>query len=455
MSRNKLLNTSTFRQALAYMALFALSVLALLSFLYWHTASFIDQQTDKTIIAEIRGLDEQFRRTGLIGLIHLVRDRSRHQRLGLYHLRDKDGRNLGGNLDVWPAEKPDKAGWVNFIFDMRLGKKTDPRHARARLIVLPAGYQILVGHDIQSRFELEQRLRSSLVWAVVLTLVFGLTGGLLLSRSWLARVEAINQTSAEIMAGDMDRRVPLAGKDDELDMVARKLNAMLDRIQDLMESLHQVTDNIAHNLRSPLNRMRGNFEVLLLEDRSLDEYRHAIGQGIEETDELLNIFDALLSIAKAESGNTSDNLETTDLGELASEIAEFYRPVIEERNFVFKQKIASGVEVLGNPQLLSQALANLLENALKHVSAPGNIGIEITMCEGRAEAIIVDNGPGIPEHECENVLKRFYRLEHSRQSPGNGLGLSLVAAVAHIHGAEFSLLDAGPGLKAVLRFPLL
>ncbi len=435
------------------MALFALSVLVLLGFLYWHTAGFIDQQTDKTITAEIRGLDEQFRRTGLVGLIHLVRNRSRHQRLGLYHLRDKDGRNLGGNLDVWPPEQPDKNGWIDFIFNKRLGEKIDPRHGRARLITLPVGYQILVGHDIQSRFELEQRLRSSLVWAVVLTLVFGLIGGLLISRSWLARVEAINQTSAEIMAGDMDRRVPLAGKDDELDMLARKFNAMLDRIQELMKSLHQVSDNIAHDLRSPLNRMRGNFEVILLEERSSQEYRQAIEQGVKETDELLKIFDALLSIAEAESGNASDDLETIDLSELAGEIAEFYRPVMEESGFEFEQKIASGVEIMANPQLLSQALANLLENALKYSSPPGKIGIEVDLHEGKAEAVIYDNGPGIPEHERENVLKRFYRLDHSRQSPGNGLGLSLVAAVAHIHGADFSLLDARPGLKAVLRFP--
>jgi len=169
-NRNNLLNTSTFRQALAYMALFAVSVLALLSFLYWHTAGFIDQQTDQTITAEIRGLDEQYRRTGLTGLVLLVRERSRRQRLGLYQVRGADGRNLGGNLDVWPSQKPDSDGWVNFVYDVRLGQNIKPQQARARLIVLPAGHNLLVGRDIQARFELEQRLRSSLVWAALLTL---------------------------------------------------------------------------------------------------------------------------------------------------------------------------------------------------------------------------------------------------------------------------------------------
>lgn len=451
-----IVHTSAFRQSLAYLVLFALSISVLLGFLYWNTLGFLADQTDKSIEREIVGLDEQFRRTGLrIGrqeLSVVIRDRSHRQRLGLYQLRGSDGQMLGGNLKQNPLAKADKGGWISFDYYVYTGSGRQLHQARGRVVKLPLGHTLLVGRDTQGLYELEQRLQASLIWVIGFTLLLGLGGGVLISQSWLKRVDSINQISREIMAGNLSLRIPVTSRGDELDLLARNLNRMLNRIEDLLESLRQVTDNVAHDLRTPLNRLRSRLEVALIEDRGSTEYRNVIELAVTEADELLHTFNAMLTIAEAEAGRDGPGDGVHDLGGLAEHVAELYAPLADQEGLELTTHLEEGVEIHGNAHLLSQMAANLVDNAIKYTKAPGVVSIYVHQKRGVPEFIVLDSGPGIPDAQKKNVLKRFYRLDESRQSPGNGLGLSLVATVARIHNATLSLENADPGLCVRLTF---
>ena len=448
----RLLRTTTFRLAAIYLILFGVSVMALLAFIYWNTAGLSTAQTDATIEAEITGLAEQYRDNGLIGLTQIVRERSQNQRQSLYLLADRNRFPLTGNIDSWPETETDPDGWLEFPYSRPVGGEIETHRARARHLALPGGFQLLVGRDIQERLELERVMRGSLAWALALTLGFGLAGGIFMSRNMLRRVELINRTSREIIAGRLSERVPVTGADDELDQLAGNLNAMLEQIEGLVTGMRQVTDNIAHDLRSPLNRLRSRLEVTLLEDGNLDSYREALRQTVEEADQLLTTFNALLSIAQAESGQAITDLDQIDLGQVAANAAELYEPVAEEKGLAFVSEIAADLGIRGNEPLLSQAIANLLDNAIKYTPSGGAVTVSASLADGWCELAIADTGPGIPEADRARVRDRFVRLEASRTSPGTGLGLSLVQAVARLHGAEMQLLDNRPGLRVVLRF---
>lgn len=448
----RLLRTSTFRLALVYLALFAFSVVALLGFVYWTTAGFVAGQTDETIRAEVIGLAEHYREAGLIGLVEAVRERSRDQRQSLYLLTDPGRRPLAGNLDGWPPAPTDAEGWIDFLA-YRAGAREKPRHAHALHLVLPGGFQLLVGRDIEARHELEDRLSESLIWVVGLTLGLGLVGGVVMSRNMMRRIEAINRTSRDIMAGDLGRRIALKGSDDELDRLAESLNAMLNEIERLMAGMRQVTDNIAHDLRSPLTRLRNRLEVTLMEAPSEEGYRRAIEATITEAETLLATFSALLGIAEAESGGPRERFETLDLGPLLGDVAELYRPAAEDKGLTLGCRADEGLTVAGDRHLLSQALANLVDNAVKYTPAGGAVTLTAKRHDGAAEIVVADSGPGIPAADRVRVFDRFVRLEASRNSPGSGLGLSLVAAVARLHGADVRLEDGAPGLRVRLAFP--
>jgi len=450
---SRLLRTSTFRLALGYLVLFGLSVVALLGFIYWNTTGFIAQQTDETIEAEITGLAEQYRRTGLAGLRTVIRERSRDQRQSLYLFTDPDRRSIAGNLDSWPTAQAGPGGWLDFTYERPVGGRVETRHARARHLLLRGGFELLVGRDVQERHALQQRLRDSLIWVVALTIGLGLVGGVVMSRSWLRRIDGINRTSRDIMAGDLGRRVPVSGSNDELDRLAQNLNAMLDEIERLMAGMRQVTDNIAHDLRSPLTRLRSRLDVTLLEPPSMEAYRAAMERTIEDAEDLLHTFTALLGIAQAESGAKPEDMADLDLGALARDVGELYEPVAEEKGLWLTLVCVDGLTVKGNRHLLSQALANLVDNAIKYTPGSGAVIVTAREANGAIEVAVADTGPGIPEGERERVLDRFVRLESSRRSPGSGLGLSLVAAVARLHGADLALEDNRPGLRAVMRFP--
>ena len=452
MNQIKLLRSTTFRFAIIYLILFGLSVMALLSFFYWTTAGISTSQTDDTIQAEITGLAEQYRANGLVGLTRIVRERSQNQRQSLYLLTDPTRRQIAGNIDAWPDTATGAEGWLEFPYQRPVGGQIETHQARARHFLLAGGFQLLVGRDVQPRVELEQVMRGSLAWSLALTLGLGLIGGVLMSRNMLRRIEAINRTSREIMAGALSERVPLSGSGDELDQLAQNLNAMLAQIERLVTGMRQVTDNIAHDLRSPLNRLRSRLEVTLLAPPDEAAYRQALEETIDESERLLGTFNALLNIAQAESGQAFTDIKPIDLGAIAATAAELYEPLAEEKGLAFVADTDAGLTIDGNEHLLSQAIANMLDNAIKYTPAGGAVTISARWVGGDFELAIADTGAGIPADQRDKVLDRFVRLEQSRSSPGSGLGLSLVQAVAQLHQAELALVDNSPGLRVVLKF---
>lgn len=456
-----LLKTSTFRLAVLYLGLFAASAIMLLAYVYWNTAGFLVRQTDEAVQAEITGLAEQYAQGGLPLLVHTVIQRSRDPGQSLYLVLDPAGRVLAGNLDVRPSVAPGADGWMDFIYSRRALEGVEMKAARARAFYLPEGFYLLVGRDVQERREIESLITSALVWAIVLTLGLGLVGGLFMSRNMLARVDEINKSSQDIMEGDLSRRLPIAGTGDELDQLGRNLNAMLDQIEKLMTGMRQVTDNVAHDLRSPLNRMRNRLEVTLLNESSQEEYRQVLERTIAEADHLLTTFNALLMIARAEAGSLRESMTSVDPATIVRDVAELYEPVAEESGLAIRVKVQDGLQVRGNRELLSQVLTNLIDNAIKHGKPVAETEgaepiIEISAMPdsgGRIQLSVADHGQGIPQHEHARVLERFVRLEASRNTPGSGLGLSLASAVARLHGGRVDFDDNKPGLKVTLSLP--
>ncbi|MBO6787089.1 MAG: HAMP domain-containing protein [Rhodospirillales bacterium] len=448
----RLIRTSWFRMAIGYAVLSIALVTMLFSLLYWNTAVFVAEQTEETIEAEITGLAEHYRQAGLFGLTEVIQERAQGQRLSLYLLTDPNRRPIAGNLNSWPAATQ-PGEWIDFDYQRPVGSRMVEHRAHAQHLVLPGGFHLLVGYDVQDQVRLEQRMRQSMIWIGALALVLGLGGGLLIARHWLSRVDSVNKTAGEIMDGDMSRRVPVSGTDDELDRLARNLNDMLDRIEALMTGLRQVTDNIAHDLRSPLNRLRARLEVTLMSEQDKEVYRDALNETMAETDELLKTFNALLLIGEAESGLDRSKLETVDLTARIADAVELYEPAAEEAGLVLEADIAWDIVVRGNPNLISQAVVNLLDNALKYTPKGGTVHVRAGKTGDQPFIEVTDSGPGIPEAERARVLNRFVRLESSRSTPGSGLGLSLVAAVAKLHGAKLTLGDNAPGLQVRLEFP--
>lgn len=448
----RLIRTSWFRMAAGYAVLMLVSVSVLFGLLYWNTAVFVHEQTEETIEVEISGLAEHYRQAGLVGLREVIDERSQGQRLSLYLLTDPARRVIAGNLNAWPvATVP--GDWIDFDYRRPVGERIVEHRAHARHLVLPGGYQLLVGYDIQDQVRLERRMRTSMIWIGALALLLGLGSGLVMARRWLSRIDTVNKTAGDIMQGDMSRRVPIRGTDDELDRLARSLNDMLDRIEALMAGLRQVTDNIAHDLRSPLNRLRSRLEVTLMDDPGKDEYRIALKNTMQEADHLLNTFNALLLIGEAESGLDRSRLERVDFSHRLRDLIELYEPAAEEAGLAFSAEVEDDLFVRGHPDLISQAVVNLLDNGLKYTPAGGALRIAAFSNSDNDVCVeVCDSGPGIPEADRDRVLDRFVRLESSRSSPGSGLGLSLVSAVLQLHQGEIILDDNDPGLIVRLVF---
>ena len=448
------LRTTTFRLTLIYFGLFGVSAVVLVGFLYWSTAGFMARQTDEAIEAEIRGLAEQYSQFGTIGLVRALNRRTSQARAsrGLYLLTDASLRPLAGNLSAWPREDPRPDGWITFELEY-----ADRRGAvdlgRARIFELTGGLRLLVGRDIRERLEIDARFRESIGWGIALALVLSIAGGVLISRPMLRRIDAINLTSREIMAGALDRRIPVRGTSDEFDRLAANLNEMLDRIAQLVASVREVSDNIAHDLRSPLARLRSRLELTLADEGDAEAYRRAIGRTIEEADALLKTFNSLLRIARLEAGVETGQIETFDLDGLIGDVAELYAPLAEERGVALDTGPGGAGRIRGDRDLLFQALANLLDNAIKFSPEGGTVAIAARGRGDGVEIAVADGGPGIPDALKERVTERFFRVEASRNAPGAGLGLSLVAAVAERHGGGLELGDNEPGLRVALTLP--
>ena len=436
------------------MLLFAFSVTALLGFTYWNTRRTLDAQTDQIIEAEITGLDEEYRHFGLQGVAEAVRSRSLHMGQALYILSDGLHHIVAGNLEFWPQISGAPDDMVEFDYERNVDGKLETRRARGRIYTLADDFQLLVAQDVHDRYLTDRMFTTTLPWTVLLILVLGAAGGGLMSRNMLRRVDSINRTSGEIIAGDLSRRVPLAGSGDEFDVLAENLNRMLDRIERLMKGLREVTDSVAHDLRTPLTRLRNRLEESAARLSASGAQAGEIERAIAETDQLIGTFNALLLIAETDAGTTRAAMAALDLREVAADVVELYEPLAEEKKVGLALMPSVAVVVEGNRSLIAQALANLVDNAIKYTPAGGKVRIHAAITANGVDLAVADSGPGIPVADRSRVTERFVRLEASRNSPGTGLGLSLVAAVAHFHNAELVLDDNPPtGLKAILRFP--
>ena len=410
-------------------------------------------QTDATIEAEITGLAEQYRERGLNGLVTTITERLERDpdSSSVYLFASPNFTPLAGNLSAWPDVSPTTDGWLNFQF-------RDPRadgrifHARARPFVLQGGLHLLVGRDTRELKETQQLIIRALLWGLAITLALALLGGIIMSHGMLRRIELINQTSRNIMAGDLSQRIPTHGTNDEFDQLAGNLNTMLDEIERLMDGIRHVSDNIAHDLRTPLTRLRNRLEQLHIELDEQNPNREQVERSIVDADQLLSTFAALLRIARIESGAHKTDYKPVDLAKLVRDAAELYEAVAEEKQLVFSVQVQDSIAIDGDRDLLFQALTNLLDNAIKYTLKDGKVSLSLIQTKNAIDIIVADTGPGIPIEERDKVGQRFYRLEQSRSTPGSGLGLSLVNAVAHLHHASILLEDNAPGLKAILRF---
>ncbi len=450
----RLIRTPTFRLAAIYVALFGASVLVLLAFVYVTTVGLLERQLDATIDAEVKGLAEQYERRGLTGLIQVIGERSarNRDRDSVYLLTDPLLNPLAGNLSGWPEPETTDGQWIGFPIEKTVNATAERHRVRALSFVLRGGFRLLVGRDMNPRDRFQASMTRSLAWAVAITLALGLAGGLVMSRNMLRRLESINRAAGRIIDGDLHQRVPVSGRDDEFDRLAANLNRMLDRIEGLMAGMREVTDNVAHDLKSPLARLKTRLEVLLMQAPDAASSRTAIEETIAEADRMLATFNALLSIAEIEAGADGAETAPVDLSRLAEDAAELYAPAAEEAGLGLETTVAPGVTVPGHRELLFQALANLLDNAIKYTPAGGRVRLTLSDEDGRPVLGVADTGGGITAEARDKVLRRYVRLDDSRTTPGSGLGLSLVAAVAARHGARLTLADNHPGLKVTLTF---
>jgi len=451
----RLLRSFSFRLAFTYMALFGASVLLLLWFIYWSTAAYMSRQADATIAAEITGLSERYDMDGLAGLIEVINERLSRKPTGssIYLLTTALNTPIAGNLNRWPSAQTDSDGWLNFRLENAGHGKNEIHLARARSFTLSGGFHLLVGRDIYELEETQQRIIQTLILGFIITLVLGGIGGFVLSRRVMKRLEAINTTSREIINGDLSRRIPLQHSGDEFDSLADNLNAMLDRIEELMEGVRRVSDSIAHDLRTPLARLRNRLELLRAEQEKAGQDPTQAEQAIDEADGLLKTFNALLRIARIETRQRRESFTDVDMGALLRDVVELYEPLAEEKNQSLSLQLNTSMHMQGDRDLLFQAMANLLDNAIKYTPAQGQIKISLDEQAGKSQIVIADSGPGIPAAERQQVFQRFYRLEKSRTTPGSGLGLSLVGAVARIHRMSLTLEDNHPGLRVLCEFP--
>ncbi len=458
MNLRNLLRTSTFRLVALYLFLFAASSGAVLGYIYWNTAGLLERQTDDTIRAEITGLAEQYGQGGLRRLVQTIDIRSRDAGDSIYLVADFIGRKVSGNLTSLPENLPEGEGWVEFPYGGAAGEGAKSHDARAYLFRLRGGFLLLVGRDVHDRRYFTGLIRQTLFWALGLTLALGVAGGFLISRNFLNRIDAISQTSRAIMRGDLSERMAITGTGDELDTLATSLNDMLNQIERLMTGMREVSDNVAHDLKTPLTRIRARLEDGLRQPDTLDaKQREVLERTIEEADQLLKTFNALLSIARTEAGEGRSNMAAVDVGDVLRDLAELYEPIVEQEGGTLKVTAGPGLIVHGDRQLISQAVSNLLDNAVNHAAGQENASPRIVIdgksVDGRVVVCVADNGPGIAEADRDRAMDRFVRLDESRSKPGSGLGLSLVRGIAGLHGGALELTDNHPGLKANLSIP--
>ena len=451
----KTLRSSTFGLALLLIGIFGAAVIALLSYVYWSTASYVRSRADHAIAAELALLEAAYDGAGRTGLTAAIAQRIAGKQLegGVYLLADASFAPLAGNLQAWPASLQGTSGWGSFSAREWKPDAAQRPLLRATFETLPDGTHLLVGTDIQDLDEFAQNIHTALALAILLMFVLAAVASVSVTRRTVGRIEAINATSRAIMQSGLSERIPLRGTRDEWDELAVNLNSMLDRIEALMGEVKQFTDNVAHDLRTPITRMRGRLEKAYGGLREGESHQELIGDTMADLDGVLRMFSSLTRISQIEASDRTAAFRTVDLAEIVREVVELFDAAAEEKGTRLEAVGDRRVPLIGDRDLLFDAVANLVDNAIKHGRDAGRVTVEVRAREGGAVISVADDGPGIPAGELQHVLKRFYRLERSRHTPGNGLGLSLVAAVARLHGAEIEMLDNAPGLEFRLRFP--
>ena len=457
----KLFNTTAFKLTLVYLTVFALFAAILLGYFAWNTRRLITEQITRMVDAEISGLTEQYSQGGIRRLVFVIDARARRPGSSLYLVTTFSGDGLAGNVGLLGEGVLEHSGWTETVYRRLDDAEGTEHHALVRVYQLPGGFRLLVGRDLEERERLYDVIVAAGQWSIAVVVIFGLAGGFFVARRVLRRVDAMTETTRTIMAGNLSGRLPVTGSEDELDRLAVNLNAMLERIEALMRGFKEVSDNIAHDLKTPLTRLRNRAEEALRAGKDSSGYRAALEATMEESDELIRTFNALLMIARAESGQASTPMSDFDAAEIARGVGELYDPLADEKGITLKVEADAAAPARGNRELVTQALANLVDNAIKYAGreraanngTPAEIVVKAGADGDRIVLTVSDHGPGIPEADRGRVVERFVRLEQSRSEPGSGLGLSLASAVAHLHGGELRLESNEPGLKATLLLP--
>jgi signal transduction histidine kinase len=444
--QNKLFHASSFRLASLYAGLLTVSVLVLFGVTYWFATDYAAQDEINEIGVEFASIQDETRSLGEAQLPTIIDNHLRLRRdvRAVYLLQDPAGHKIVGNIDPVPP----------FIGPAMLNVTVDDQmlQVRAYGYRLANNDHLIVGQDTATLRQMKALIVRSFSVGFVITVLLAIIGSVIVSTTVLTRVEAVSRTARAILAGDFSQRVPVRGSGDEFDDLAASINAMLDRIEDLMRSMRKVSIDVAHDLRTPLTRLRQRLEHAKRRVHTVEELHRDLGHSITQVDSILETFAALLRIAQVEAGAQTEN-RAVDMTKLISGIVEDFVPAAEDHGQRLSGNIEPGLKAAVDPDLLTQMVVNLVENAIRHARPGAQICIHARAVGESFELAVCDTGPGIPAQERENVLRPFYRLESSRTTEGNGLGLSLVAAIAKRHHAKLSLGDNEPGLRVAVLFP--
>lgn len=439
------------RFGMIYACLFGASSLALAAFLWWSTAGLLDRQNEAAILVDTQGLVDRLAEGGLPALIDTIEQRiaGNIDDDSVYLLVDAGLKRLAGNLDRWPASVPAEFEWS----DLRIDRGGLRALARVHHEELDGGMHLLVGRDVESRVQLRGIVADAMLWAAVIAVLLGTVGAVAVRGLFRATLADISATAAAVSAGDLSRRVQVTGHSDEFDVLAETINDMLDRIARLMDGVRQVSNAIAHDLRTPITRARMRLEDAATTARSEADLRQAIERAQSDLDGIVAVFQALLRIAEIEAGSRRSAFSQVDVAPLLADLAELYEAAAEETGQTLAARIPPHAIMFGDRDMIQQAVANLLDNAMKFSPPQGVIRLSAQLMAGAIEIVVADDGPGIPQQDRARATERFFRGESARSTPGSGLGLALVQAVAMLHGGVLRLEDNAPGLKAVLHLP--
>ena len=454
-----LFRLTSFRIIFIYIILLTLSIGLVAFYLYWSTSRDFQMKVDDEIIQESTRLSQVYKRYNEVGLIREIQYLSRTPNPNLYILRDSNNKFIAGNFSdtdsLWNLKRLDEGG-VLFSFEKKNinGEIIRKYYFRGKEFIVRNKYNLIVGRDVSYENYLKERFFNTILSTSLLIIFLGLLGGYVLSRNFLNRISAINKTSLEIMDGDLSMRLPTSSNNDELNQLSLNLNNMLDRLNKLMIGMKGVSDNIAHDLRTPLNKIRTNLEVTLMSNPNLESYRETLKEVIEDVDGVINTFNSLLAISRVDSGSVSLKKEKINIKNLIEDIIDLWEPLSEEKGIVLNNECKIDLYLAGNKNLLSQAISNLIDNSIKYGSDNNIVNVGSKKDKDNIIIWVSDTGPGIQEKDKEKVLDRFVRLDTSRNTTGTGLGLSLVASMIKFHNGTIDLLDAKPkGLIVKLQIP--